>query len=186
LAKQLVKGEKVVISKINDSMNHLTLNFTYQNTQKISSDVDIFLFMFEESSRISKKGVIFYNNPESICKSVRLSEFYEDSVKRDTYEVDLNKLPSNISKLILACSIYKSEKASDKPTFANITLNIANQISKADMFSIDIQSDIIANNAVILGEIYKHNDSWKFNAVESTSNEGLLALLRTIYNAYFY
>ena len=189
MAKQLVKGEKIVLNKIENIFNNITLNITCESTLQKSYDIDTFLFMFEESSRIHKKGIVFYNNPESICKSIQFREYNDETIKKITFEVNLNGIPKNITKLILGGSVFKnkSNPSSDSNSASlNISLAAVNRITQTEIFSLDVKCDIASNDAFILGEVYKHTTFWKFNAIDYSLSSDLLGSVKTVYNAGFY
>jgi stress response protein SCP2 len=186
LVKQLVKGEKVVINKINEYSNNMIFNILYENKRELSFDIDVFLFMLDNNNRINKNEIIFYNNPKSIGTKIKFNEHYEDTKKRMAYEADLNSVPENITRLIFGCSIYKFKSSINKQLKLNITLKVFNKTLQTELFNLDIENDIKDINSLILGEVYKHNELWKFSAVEYSSDKDILNSIRMIYNTKFY
>jgi len=185
LAKQLVKGEKINISKINDYSNNHTISFLYNNNVEISFAIDIFLFMLDDNNKINNKDIVFYNNPENMEKGISLVEHYGEIENKKSYDVDLNVVPKNISKLVLGCSIYKDKGNLTKLNPVSITLKVFNRTSNVEIFNLDMQSEIPTSEAIVIGEIYKHNEFWKFSAVEYISSTSLLDSIKMLYSANF-
>lgn len=185
MAKQLVKGEKININKINDYSNRLTLSILYNNCDGISFAIDIFLFMLDDNNKIKKKDIVFYNNPENSEKGVRLVEHYGEIKNEKFWYIDLNAVPKSISKLILGCSIYKDKGILTRPDPVDITLKAFNSTANIEMFNLVMQSEIVSGEAIVIGEIYKYNDFWKFSAVEYISGTNLLDSIKTLYSANF-
>jgi Uncharacterized proteins involved in stress response, homologs of TerZ and putative cAMP-binding protein CABP1 len=181
----LVKGEKINISKINDYSNNLTIIFLYNNNVEISFAIDIFLFMLDDNNKINREEIVFYNNPENTEKSIRFVENYGSLENKKSYDVDLNAIPKNISKLILGCSIYKNKENLTELNPVNITLKVFNRTSNIEMFNLVMQSEIPTSQAIVIGEIYKHNEFWKFSAVEYVSSTNLLDSIKMLYSANF-
>ena len=182
MVKQLVKGEKVVINKIDDYSNNLTLKLIYENKSETAFAIDLFVFIINENNKINKKDIVYYNNPENSAKSIRLIEAYEGLENEKKCEVDLNNIPKSISKLVLGCSVYKAEGRSTKISPVNIEFKVSNTTTNTELFNFSIEIDITSSEAVVIGEIYKHNEFWKFNATQAVSGSVLLNLIKTIYN----
>ncbi|OGO86658.1 MAG: hypothetical protein A2Y22_07025 [Clostridiales bacterium GWD2_32_59] len=187
MGKQLIKGEKIDINKINGHSNKFVIDITCKSDNENTFDIDAFICVCETNNRISKKGIIFYNNPESTEKSIWFEDGCADNIeKKKEFDIDLNSVPANISKLIIGYSIYKSKNNLDKQMLVNIKLRLINSIMQEEVFSMDIQSDIIVNNVGVIGEIYKYKEFWKFNAIEYNSTSDLISTIKILYNIEVY
>jgi tellurium resistance protein TerD len=186
LVKGLIKGEKVVINKINDFYNNLSLDLIYQNQSEMVFALDSFIFMLYENNMVNKKDIVFYNNPENTSKSIRFNESYDEMVNLKKFDLDLNAMPGNISKLILGCSVYNPAGKTNNLSVGSVMLKILNKSLNVELFDFCVENDFSSIEAVIIGEIYKHNEFWKFNAAQHVSDISLLNMLKTIYNVNFY
>ncbi|OGO82782.1 MAG: hypothetical protein A2Y18_06155 [Clostridiales bacterium GWD2_32_19] len=183
MGKQLIKGEKIDISKINSSSNKFELVITYKNNNENSYDIDTFVCVCENNNRINKKEIIFYNNVENTDKSICFVDCFTDNTEnKKTFQINLNS--ANISKLIIGYSIYKSNLC--KQSSADITLKLINRTLQTEVFTMSMQSDIINNNAGVVGEVYKYKDVWKFNAIEYNSPNDLMSTIKTLFNVILY
>ena len=92
-------------------------------------------------------------------------------------KIDLSKLPSDVNKVAFAITIH----GEDNQTFGQVSnafVRIVNEASGEELCRYDLGEDFSVETAVVVGELYKHSDEWKFAAVGSGFEGGLATLCR--------
>ncbi|QZY55438.1 TerD family protein [Crassaminicella profunda] len=184
MAKSLVKGEKIVIGKLNEGLNQLRMGVKFVNPMEPLLDIDIFAFVMDEKNCVNKEQIIFYNNPV-MDKSINYDEDYGDEENKKTFIIDLNKLPQDIKKIVFGCSVYKGENIDDAQTL-NLIFTAFEQITKMEMFQIHEEIDVASCETFLFGEIYLYKDLWKFNTVLYEHEKNILSVLKNLYGVKFY
>ena len=92
-------------------------------------------------------------------------------------KIDLSKVPENITKIAFTVTIYEPEQR--RQNFGQINnafIRIYNEDTGEEMLRYDLGEDFSIETAVVVGEMYRHNGEWKFNAIGSGFHGGLAAL----------
>ena len=93
-------------------------------------------------------------------------------------DVDLTKLSPTVNKLIIAVSIHEAvERRQNFGQVPNAFIRILDPVANAELCRYDLREDFSGATIVIFGEIYKHNNEWKFRAVGKPFNGDLGALI---------
>ena len=187
MEKVIIKGEKVVISKLKDPSQQLVFELSYPRSHQFIYDLDIFGFMMDENGVISKNAIIFYNNPSLDQDAVNYNERYESEKISKSLEINLTKLPKDVHMISLALSVYCKNRSNNKePLYVNFELKAINKTQRNTMFiSID-KLDFVNYQSFILGEIYKYRDTWKYNAIKQEMDEGLMDVTGKMYQMKIY
>lgn len=92
-------------------------------------------------------------------------------------EVDLSLIPSNIERVAFTVTIYDAEKRRQNfGQVSNAYCRIVDESTGAELVRFDLGEDFSIETAVVVGELYKNNGEWKFNAIGSGFQGGLAAL----------
>ena len=92
-------------------------------------------------------------------------------------EVNLADIPSNIDKIAFTVTIYDAEvRRQNFGQVSNAYIRLVNVDTNEEIIRYDLGEDFSIETAVVVGEIYRHNGEWKFNAIGSGFQGGLAAL----------
>ena len=111
---------------------------------------------------------IFYNNMLHESGAV---EHMGDNLTGDgegddeVINVDLSKVPAKVDKIDFTVTIHEAEQRSQN----------FGQVSNA---YIRVVEDFSVETAIVVGELYRNNGEWKFNAIGAGFSGGLAALCR--------
>ena len=92
-------------------------------------------------------------------------------------KVILAAVPASVDKISFTVTIYEAE--SRKQNFglvSNAYIRIVDETSNAELIRYDLGEDFSVETAVVVGELYRNNGEWKFNAIGSGFQGGLKAL----------
>ena len=184
----LVKGQKVSLSKDNN-LTSITVGLGW-DVNKYSGgygfDLDASAFMLGSDDKVTRdEDFVFYGNPQSADGSVAHSgddRTGGNSEEGDDEEilVNLTKVPSNINKIVFTVTIYDCEKRNQNfGQVSNAYIRIVNNDTNSEIIRYDLGEDFSIETAIVVGEVYRHNNEWKFNAVGSGFSNGLKALCKT-------
>lgn len=86
-------------------------------------------------------------------------------------------VPDNISKIAFTVTIYEADiRNQNFGQVSNSFIRVVNEASDEEIIRYDLGEDFSIETAIVVGELYKHNGEWKFNAIGSGFQGGLAAL----------
>ena len=92
-------------------------------------------------------------------------------------EVDLSLVPANIERIAFTVTIYDADKRRQNfGQVSNSYCRIVDEATGEEIVHFDLGEDFSIETALVVGELYKHNGEWKFNAIGSGFQGGLAAL----------
>lgn len=85
--------------------------------------------------------------------------------------------PQILKKSALSATIYDAEtRRQNFGQVSNAYIRLVNVETNEEIIRYDLGEDFSIETAVVVGEIYRHNGEWKFNAIGSGFQGGLAAL----------
>ena len=91
--------------------------------------------------------------------------------------MDLTKVPANISRIAFTVTIYEAEaRRQNFGQVSNAFIRLVNAETDEELVRYDLGEDFSIETAMVVGELYRHNGEWKFNAIGSGYQGGLAAL----------
>lgn len=182
----LQKGQKVDLTKGNPGLKKIMVGLGWDVNQYDNGadfDLDAAAFLLGENGKVlSDEDFVFYNNLAHKSEAVihqgdNLTG--EGEGDDEQVEVDLEKVPGNISKVAFTVTIFEAD--SRKQNFGqvqNAYIRIVDETTGSEIIRYDLGEDFSIETAVVVGELYRHGSEWKFNAIGSGFNGGLAALCR--------
>lgn len=171
----VVKGQKVDLTKGNPGLDSLIVEIGWQSPSSL--EIDTSAFLLGAQGKVSKdEDLIFYNNPST--PYIRYKEMpTSNSLKQ--FDVELNKVPSDVMKLAFTLTIYDGEKRGQSFRQVNQAyFRILNQVTGAELLRCDLENHFSVETAVVVGELYRYNGEWKFSAIAAGFAGGLQELCR--------
>ena len=185
MAVSLAKGGNVSLSRAAPSLKKILVGLGWEArvTTGDDYDLDVSAFLLSESGKIkSDDDFIFYNQLKSKCGSV---EHNGDNRTGDgdgddeTMTVNLEKVPVSVKRIVFCVTIDDAERR--RQNFGQVSdsfMRIVNLESDAEIARFDLTEDYSTETAMIFGEIYRHNDEWKFKAVGQGFAGGLESMCK--------
>ncbi len=91
--------------------------------------------------------------------------------------IDLSLIPQNISKIAFTVTIYDADnRRQNFGQVSNSFVRIVDQATGEEIVRYDLGEDFSIETAIVVGELYRNNGEWKFNAIGSGFQGGLAAL----------
>ncbi len=186
MAVSLQKGQKVDLTKGNPGLAKIMVGLGWDVNQYDGGsdfDLDAAAFLVGESGKVlSDDDFVFYGNLKHKSEAVihqgdNLTG--EGDGDDEQILVDLSKVPANISKIAFTVTIYDAEtRKQNFGQVSNAFIRIVDEVSNTELIRFDLGEDFSIETAVVVGELYRNNGEWKFNAIGSGFSGGLAALCR--------
>ncbi len=180
----LAKGQKVDLTKKNPGLKNIMVGLGWDVNAFDSGadfDLDAAAFMLGSNGRCPpEKEFIFYGNLEHTSGAVKHmgdNLTGEGEGDDEQIEVDLTVIPSNVDKIAFTVTIYDAEpRRQNFGQVSNAYIRIVDMATNSELIRYDLGEDFSIETAVVVGEIYRYNGEWKFNAIGSGFQGGLAAL----------
>ncbi len=180
----LTKGQKVDLTKGNPGLKKIMVGLGWDVNQYDSGadfDLDAAAFMLGENGKCpTEREFVFYGNLEHGSKSVKhMGDNLTGEGEGDDEQiaVDLSKIPANVAKVAFTVTIYEAEtRRQNFGQVSNAFIRIVDETTGQELIRYDLGEDFSIETAVVVGELYRNNGAWKFNAIGSGFQGGLAAL----------
>ncbi len=186
MAISLQKGQKVDLTKGNPGLSKMLIGLGWDTNRYDGSadfDLDAAAFLLGDNGKVpTDADFIFYSNLQHSSGSVihtgdNLTG--EGEGDDEVIKVDLSKVPANISKIAFTVTIYEAEQRGQNfGQVSNAYIRIVDDTTGTEIIRYDLGEDFSVETAVVVGELYRHNGEWKFNAIGSGFAGGLYALCK--------
>lgn len=185
MAVSLSKGGNVSLTKEAPTMKTALagLGWDARVTDGSAFDLDASVFMVGENGKVlSDAGFIFFNQKTSPCGSV---EHQGDNLTGEgdgddeQVKVHFDKVPADIKKLVFSVTIHDAEARNQNfGMVSNAYIRVVNADGNVEIARFDLSEDASTETAMIFGELYRHNEEWKFKAIGQGFSGGLAALAK--------
>ncbi|EKT4492967.1 TerD family protein [Pseudomonas putida] len=183
MAVSLTKGSNVSLSKEAPGLSEVVVGLGWDPrvTDGTEFDLDASIFITGENGKVlNDNSFIFYNNKTSQDGSVEhLGDNRSGAGEGDDEQVNvkLTGLAADVKKLVFAVTIHDAE--SRKQSFGqvgNAFIRVVNKADGKELARYDLSEDASTETAMIFGELYRHNDEFKFKAIGQGFAGGLKPL----------
>ena len=180
----LSKGQKVDLTKGNPSLKSIMVGLGWDVNAFDSGadfDLDASAFLLGSSGKCpTEREFIFYGNLEHSSGSVKhMGDNLTGEGEGDDEQimVDLSAVPANVERIAFTVTIYDAERRRQNfGQVSNAYIRIVDEATNTELIRYDLGEDFSIETAVVVGELYKKDGDWKFNAIGSGFQGGLAAL----------
>ncbi len=180
----LSKGQKVDLTKGNPGLKKIMAGLGWDVNAFDSGgdfDLDAAAFMLGADGKCpTDKEFIFYGNLAHVSGSVKhLGDNLTGAGEGDDeqIQIDLSKVPVNIEKIAFTVTIYEADaRRQNFGQVSNAFIRIVDEAAQTELIRYDLGEDFSIETAIVVGELYRNNGEWKFNAIGSGFQGGLAAL----------
>ena len=177
----LSKGGNVSLSKEAPGLTAavIGLGWDVRVTDGADFDLDAVVFITGETGKVrSDSDFIFYNNKKGAgVEHLGDNRTGEGDGDDEQVKVDLSAIPADVKKLVIGVTIHDADSRGQSfGQVSNAFVRVVNQAGGSEIVRYDLSEDYSTETAMIFGELYRHNDEWKFKAVGQGFAGGLAAL----------
>jgi stress response protein SCP2 len=205
MAINLQKGQRVDLTKGNPGLSRIMVGLGWDPVKKSGGggggglfgglfggggsganvDCDASVIMLGANDKLQNNNdVIYFGNLKSKDGSVSHSG---DNLTGDgdgddeQVSIELNKVPSHVEKLVFVVNIYDAVKRKQHfGMIQNAFIRVVNPANNQELIKYNLTDDYSGKTSLIVGEIYRHGNEWKFAAVGTGTNAaGLSDVVRS-------
>ncbi|ANY65320.1 tellurium resistance protein TerA [Paenibacillus sp. BIHB 4019] len=166
----LVKGQKADVTKSNPGLTRITAALGWSAPS--SFEIDTSAFMLAAGGKVrSDNDLLFYGNPSNAFLSYIESPGGND---RKQFKIDLSRTDAAVEKIAITLTIYDGEKRNQQFSGVNgLYIRFLNESTGQEIIRYDLREPFSVENAIVIGELYRYNQEWKFNAIGAGYSGGL-------------
>lgn len=180
----LQKGQKVDLTKGNPGLSKLLVGLGWDTNRYdggTSFDLDTAAFLLGQNGQVTvQEDFIFYSNLKHASGAVEhMGDNLTGQGEGDDEQIiiDLSLVPANIYKIAFTVTIYDADvRRQNFGQVSNSYIRIMDEATGVELIRYDLGEDFSIETAIVVGELYKNNGEWKFNAIGSGFQGGLAAL----------
>lgn len=187
MAVNLSKGGKVSLAKAASDagvsgLTSVTVGLGWDTNRYDGGsqfDLDASAFMVGANGKCKdESGFIFYGNKEGTgVTHTGDNRTGEGDGDDEQIVVDLNTVPADIDKIAFTVTIDQADARNQNfGMVENSYIRVFDSVSGTELIRYDLGEDFSIETAIVVGELYRHNGEWKFNAIGSGFSGGLAAL----------
>ena len=180
----LKKGQRISLKKEAPSLSRLMCGLGWDVAKKSGGwfsssgdfDLDAFVVCLDENDKLtSKSDIVYFSNLRHSSGAItHLGDNLTGDGQGDDEQivVDLPKVPTKISKLLFLINIYEAQKRKQELSqVENAFVRLVDVGNNKEIARYKLSgSQYQAQNGLILGEVYRHNDEWKMAAIGEAFN----------------
>jgi len=201
----LQKGQKIDLTKGNPGLSKIMVGLGWDEVAAASKpksggilgglfgggsgssaaiDCDASAILLNDQNKLtSKERLVYFGNLQSSDKSVKHSG---DNLTGagdgddEQIQVDLSNVPNDVHKIVFVVNIYDSVKRKqDFGLIANAFIRVVNPVNEQEFCKFNLTDSYAGKTSLVVAEVYRHNNEWKFAAIgEGTNDASLSELVR--------
>jgi stress response protein SCP2 len=192
MAIVLQKGQRIDLTKGNPGLEQIMVGLGWDPVQQKSGgllgglfgggstnfDIDASVLMLQDDKLTSNNDLIYFGNLKSQCGSIIHTG---DNLTGDgdgddeQVKIDLKRVPSRINKVVFVVNIYDCvSRKQDFGSVQNAFIRVVNSSTNEEMLKFNLTDNYSGSTSLIVAEIYRHNDDWKFAAVGTGTKDAAL------------
>ena len=194
MAVNLQKGQKISLKKSDgSSLSNIMVGLGWDAAEQkggfLSSilgstkqiDCDASVFICKDGKLRDNDDVVYFGNLEHNSGAIKhMGDNLTGDGEGDDEQifVNLNRLPENYDKLIFVVNIYKGEERKQHfGMIKNAFIRIVDNDNGTELCRYNLSDNYEGMLAMVVGEVYKKNSEWKFNAIGNGTKDKSLGEL---------
>ncbi|MCQ2505663.1 MAG: TerD family protein [Lachnospiraceae bacterium] len=194
MSVSLTKGQKVSLTKESSSLSRVIVGLGWDEVEqkkgllsmffkKEAIDCDAAAILLKGGKFTSKEDIVYFGNLRHKSLSViHMGDNLTGQGEGDDEQIviDLGSVPSDYDKIVISCNIYKAyERRQHFGLIRNAFVRIVDAKTNKELCRYNLSDEYANATAMIFGEIYRHDNEWKFGAVgQGTNDPGLGELVK--------
>ena len=172
---EIKEKKKSFLGSIGDVLSRSAASIS---EKKNNFDLDSSIFLLDTNNK-TVELVYFGNLKDSnecvIHKGDNLTGVGVKGADKENIIINLPKIPQQVNKLAFVVNIYQcGSRGQHFGMIGGAFIHINDENTNRELCRFNLTEDYSGKTALIVGEIYRHNNEWKFFAVgEGTNDESL-------------
>lgn len=188
MSVSLQKGQKVSLTKDNAGLDKILIGLGWDEVKQAKKglfapkpapiDCDASVLMLKDGKLLGVDDVVYFGNLRHKSAAIQhMGDNLTGAGDGDDEQIviELSKVPQEYDKLIFVVNIYQAvQRKQHFGLIQNAFIRIVDAQKNQEMLKYNLSEDYSGMTAMIFGELYRHNDEWKFSAVgQGTNDPGL-------------
>lgn len=184
----LQKGQRIDLTKGNAGLNKILVGLGWDPVEQKKSgggllgglfgggggatanvDCDASVILLKNDRLSAKEDVVYFGNLKGANGAVSHSgDNLTGAGDGDDEQVmiELKSIPSDYNRLIFVVNIYDAVKRKQHfGMIQNAFIRVVNSATNEELLRYNLSDDYSGQTSLLTGEIYRHNDDWKFGAI---------------------
>ena len=199
MSVSLQKGQKVSLSKEGkEGLNRVIVGLGWDEAQPQRSgglfgglfsapaqaiDCDASALMLQNGKLTDKGDIVYFGNLRHRSGSVQhMGDNLTGAGAGDDEQIviELDRVPAEYDRIVMVVNIYQAmARKQHFGMIRNAFIRIVDARNNQELCRYNLSENYDDMTAMIFGEVYRHNDEWKFNAIgQATKDPGLGELSR--------
>ena len=185
MSVNLQKGQKVELKKDNGGVLHKVMvglgwdeaeqRRGFFSLKPADIDCDASAILCKSGKLSSNSDIVYYGNLRHSSGAVKhMGDNLTGAGDGDDEQifVDLDNIPAQYDKIIFVVNIYQATtRKQDFGLIRNAFIRICDIENDKELCIYDLSENYQGMTAMIFGEIYRHNNMWKFNAIGQATKD---------------
>lgn len=188
----LQKGQKVSLSKEHSGLSKVLVGLGWDEVKRSKGffkakpqavDCDASILLLQDGKLGRKEDIVYYGNLRHDSGTVQhMGDNLTGAGDGDDEQivVDLARIPQSYDRLVVVVNIYQPiQRSQHFGLIENAFCRIENEGNHVEICKFNLTENYADMTALIVGEIYRHDGEWKFNAIgQGTNDPGLGELIK--------
>jgi tellurite resistance protein TerA len=176
----LTKGQKADITKNNQSLSRIIVGMGWSSVGTL--ELDFSAFVLRSNGKVgSDQDLIYYSNPSGANGAIQIvsqsKKDYGNQADKEQVDIQLANIPKEIERIPFALTIYEGDIRKQNFSLVNDAyIRVIDEASGNELFQYELGKNFPVETAIVVGELYRYNSDWKFNAIGSGYSGGLSSL----------
>ena len=148
-------------------------------------DCDASAFMLQNGRLVDKHDIVYYGNLRHATGAVvHMGDNLTGAGDGDDEQivVDLSSVPPAYDRVVITVNIYHAfQKNQHFGMIENAFIRLVDGRNNQEICRYNLTENYPGITAMVFGEIYRHNNEWKFNAIGQGTNDGSISDLAKRY-----
>lgn len=193
MAVSLVKGQKVSLTKEAPSLKRMIVGLGWDvNTKKGlfggisgSFDLDASAIALRKGKFEKNDDLVYYGNKKGCKGAIKHcgdNLTGEGDGDDEQIIINLEDLPKDVDKVIIVVNIYCGKsKHQDFGKVENAYIRICDEANGSEVLRFNLTDNYSGAVGMVFGEIYKHDNEWKFNPIGEGLKEDSITKIASRY-----
>lgn len=168
----LSKGQRISLTKETPNLDkiHVGLGWDTNSYNGQPYDLDASVFLLGANGKVPNNNYfIFYNqltSPDGSVTHTGDNLTGEGEGDDESLKVTLSKVPAQIEKIVFTVTIHDAlVRRQSFGQVQNAFIRIVDEVTGNEVIRFDLTEDFHSETSVVAGELYRHGEEWRFNAV---------------------
>ena len=149
----------------------------------VDMDIDASVILLNSEGRVVE--TIYYGNKRDSSGSIiHAGDDRSGNDKYGQYDneeiaIDLSRIPSGVAKLVFVANVYRGETTNQH--FGQVKgsyIRVLEAQGREELIRYDLADEYDGMRGIVVGELYRHNNEWKFRALGQATQKDDLGYLR--------